>query len=151
VCTESFVPLAADPLTWRDHLMSRRKGLPMPDATKTQAEQGALSAAISNEMVHLLRDYTGRGPVKARTTIDENLVVCVLGDALTKSERSLVEHGHDRHVLRGRRVIQGTMEDDAIGLVERLTDREVLAFMSNNHIDPDLGVEIFILAPVESD
>jgi uncharacterized protein YbcI len=123
----------------------------MPDATKPQAEHGALSSAISNGMVGLLRDYTGRGPVRARTTIDENLVVCVLGDALTKSEQSLVEHGHDKHVLRGRRVIQGTMEEDAIGLVEKLTDREVVAFMSNNHIDPDLGVEIFILAPLDSD
>jgi uncharacterized protein YbcI len=123
----------------------------MPDTIDVTARDGVLAAAISDGIVGLLRDYTGRGPVKARTTIDENLIVCVVGDALTKSEQSLVEHGRDKHVLHGRRVIQGTMEGDAISLVEALTDREVLAFMSNNHIDPDLGVEIFILAPIETE
>jgi hypothetical protein len=39
------------------------------------------------------------------------------------------------------------LEDEAITLVEELTDRDVVAFMSNNHVDPDLAVEIFILAP----
>ena len=43
------------------------------------------------------------------------------------------------------------MEDDAISLVEELTDREVVAFMSNNHIDPDLAVEIFVLAPLAAE
>jgi hypothetical protein len=44
--------------------------------------------------------------------------------------------------------MQKTLADDAISMVERLTERTVLAFMSNNHVDPDLGVEIFLLAPV---
>jgi hypothetical protein len=32
--------------------------------------------------------------------------------------------------------------------VEELTDRGVVACTSNHHIDPDLAVEIFVLAPV---
>jgi uncharacterized protein YbcI len=68
---------------------------------------GALAAAISNGMVGLMHRYTGRGPVRARTTIDENLVVCVLGDTLTKAEQHLVEAGRRKLVLRGRRAIQG--------------------------------------------
>jgi hypothetical protein len=31
--------------------------------------------------------------------------------------------------------------------VEKLTDRKVIAFMSDNHIDPDLGIESFVLEP----
>jgi hypothetical protein len=31
--------------------------------------------------------------------------------------------------------------------IERLTGRRVIAFISANHIDPDLTVETFILAP----
>jgi uncharacterized protein YbcI len=31
--------------------------------------------------------------------------------------------------------------------IEQLTGRKVLAFMSANHIDPDLAVELFILEP----
>jgi uncharacterized protein YbcI len=108
---------------------------------------GVLAAAISNGIVGLMHEYTGRGPVRARTTIDENLVVCVLGDALTKAERSLAEAGHQQTVLRGRRAMQSTLAGDAISLVQDVTSRRVVAFMSNNHIDPDLGVEIFVLAP----
>jgi hypothetical protein len=36
-------------------------------------------------------------------------------------------------------------------MVEELTDRDVVAFLSNNHIDPDLAVEIFVLAPIATD
>ena len=125
--------------------------MPGPGMTQQHTRSGTQAAAISTGLVSLLREYTGRGPVRARTTIDENMVVCVLGLTLTKSEQSLVEAGREKLVLRGRRAIQETMEDDARSLVEELTDRDVVAFMSNNHIDPDLAVETFILAPVATD
>jgi uncharacterized protein YbcI len=119
----------------------------MAGSTEGEVRHGVLAAAISNGIVGLMHEYTGRGPVRARTTIDESLVVCILGDALTTAERHLVDGGRGKVVLRGRRAIQSTLSADAIKLVEDLTDRKVLAFMSNNHIDPDIGVEIFILAP----
>ena len=40
-----------------------------------------------------------------------------------------------------------TMRDDLVAIVERRLGRTVLAFMSQNHIDPDLAVEVFILEP----
>ncbi len=39
------------------------------------------------------------------------------------------------------------MSQDLIALVEGQIDRKVVAFMSNNNIDPDLSVEIFMLSP----
>ncbi len=39
------------------------------------------------------------------------------------------------------------MRDDLIRLVESELDRKVVAFMSQNHIDPDLAVEEFVLEP----
>ena len=39
------------------------------------------------------------------------------------------------------------MAEEAISVIEELTGRHVAAFMSNNHIDPDLAVEIFVLQP----
>ncbi len=122
----------------------------MPGTTDRTVGHGVLAAAISNGMVGLMHRYTGRGPVRARTTIDENLVVCVLGDALTKAEQQLVEAGREKVVLRGRRAIQGALAEDAINMVEGLTGRDVVAFMSNNHIDPDLGIETFVLAPIDA-
>ncbi len=120
----------------------------MPSTPDEVEGTGAVSAAISNGLVGLLHRLTGRGPTKARTTISDDLVVCVLGATLTHGEQTLVEQGNEKLVLRARRAFQEAMEDDAVHLVEELMDRDVVAFMSNNHIDPDLAVEIFVLAPV---
>jgi uncharacterized protein YbcI len=68
-------------------------------------------------------------------------------DTLTKAERSLVADGKQEEVLRGRHSLQRTMRGDLVAAVERLTGREVVAFMSDNHVDPDLACEIFVLGP----
>jgi uncharacterized protein YbcI len=123
----------------------------MSSTTPEVAGRGALTAAISNSMVGLLHHYTGRGPTRARTTIDENIVVCVMGATLTKGEQSLVADGKHEVVLHSRRAFQDTMQADAIIAVQELTGRRVVAFMSTNHIDPDLAVEVFILESVAGD
>ena len=100
-------------------------------------------------MVGLLRDYTGRGPTKARTAIHDDLVTCVMQDTLTKGEQSLVERGEGETVLNTRRLYQALMREDATKGVEQILERRVTAFMSDNHIDPDLAVETWVLAPGE--
>ncbi len=122
----------------------------MPGSNVDAIGRGALTAAISNAMVGLLHHYTGRGPTRARTTLGDDLIVCVLGATLTKGEQTLVEAGRHEIVLHARRAFQETMRVDAIDAVQRLSGRRVLAFMSENHIDPDVAVEVFILEPVES-
>jgi hypothetical protein len=42
------------------------------------------------------------------------------------------------------------MRDDLVALVERETERKVIGFMSDNHIDPDMAVEVFVLEPVSN-
>jgi uncharacterized protein YbcI len=103
------------------------------------------AAMISTSAVRILREYTGRGPTKAKTLINENLVTIVLADTLTKGERKLVENGHSERVVELRHDYQNVMQDDLIALVERQLDRKVIAF-----IDPDLAVEVFVLDPVEA-
>ncbi len=97
--------------------------------------------------MRLLRDYTGRGPTQAYTTITDSHVVVVLRDALLKAERSLVKDGHADAVIDMRRRFQRTMKTDLVAAIETNTGREVLAFLSDHHIDPDIAVEIFILKP----
>lgn len=105
------------------------------------------SAAISNAVVRLLAESTGRGPTQARTTIDRDLVAVVLADTLTKGERYLVDNGRIEHVLEMRRGYQDAMKDECSAAVEEITGRKVVAFMSANNVDPDIAVEIFILEP----
>jgi uncharacterized protein YbcI len=116
-----------------------------------ELETGPRAAAISNAMVQLLHAYTGRGPTRARTTISDDLIVCVLADTLTKSELKLVDAGEERLVLEERSTFQRLMREQAIGAVESLSGRTVKAFMSNNHIDPDVAVETFVLEPASGD
>ena len=114
------------------------------DASPAQGEQ---ASTISRRAVQLLLDYTGRGPTKAKTLFNHDIVVIVLEDALTKGERKLAELGKTAHVLETRREYQEAMRPDLIELVESVTDRKVNAFMSANHVDPDAAAEVFLLEP----
>jgi uncharacterized protein YbcI len=104
-------------------------------------------AMISTAAVQILHEYTGRGPTKAKTLINDDLVTIVLADTLTAGERKLVETGRSDRVIQLRHDFQDVMQDDLVALVERQLDRKVVAFMSQNHIDPDLAVEVFVLEP----
>jgi uncharacterized protein YbcI len=106
---------------------------------------GSRAAAISTLVVRLVSDYTGRGPTKARTYFADDLVTVVLRDTLTKGERSLVRDGKGDLVLNVRLAFQRTMRDDLVAGIEELTGRKVLAFLSSNHMDPDIAIESFVL------
>ena len=116
--------------------------------TDRRESAGELSAAISNAVVGALARTTGRGPTKAKTTLGVNGVFVVLQDTLTVGEQTLNQAGEGRAVLYLRRRWQAVMEADVSREVEALTGRKVVGFMSDNHIDPDLAVEVFILEPV---
>jgi uncharacterized protein YbcI len=113
--------------------------------------RGEQAAAISNLIVKLVNEYTGRGPTKARTHINEDVITVVLQDTLTKGERSLVRDGKEELVLNGRTAFQQTMRADLVAGLEAITGRTVRAFLSANHIDPDIAVECFVLDSVPAD
>jgi uncharacterized protein YbcI len=108
---------------------------------------GELAAEISRTVVRALSETTGRGPTKAKTTIGENGVFVVLQDTLTHGERTLSDAGEGKVVLDLRRRWQAIMQADVSREIEELTGRKVIGFMSDNHIDPDLAVEVFVLEP----
>jgi uncharacterized protein YbcI len=123
---------------------------PAPLAAPDIRPTGTLSAAISNAVVGLLHDYTGRGPTRARTTIGADTVVVTLRDSLTKAERTLADRGQSTEVLAMRRAFQDTMRADLIAAVEGLTGRTVEAFLSDNLHEPDVAVEVFLMQPHDS-
>jgi uncharacterized protein YbcI len=118
--------------------------------SSSQAERpqgGQLASAISNQVVRVMSEYTGRGPTRARTYVHDDLISVVVQDTLTKGERSLVSDGKAEAVMRMRKEFQDTMSRDLIAAVEDLTGRTVIAFFSGNHIEPDAALESFLLAP----
>jgi len=114
-------------------------------AAEDRHGRGLLSAGISRAVVGLFSQHTGRGPTKARTTIDGELIVVLLHNSMTHAERSLVDAGRHAEVLQMRRTFQETMRESLVTAVEELTDRTVVSFMSANDIDPDAAAEIFVM------
>ena len=110
---------------------------------------GKLATAISSMVVQVLRQYTGRGPTRSRTYLNGELISVVLQGTLSQAERALVADGKSDLVLSNRRAFQSIMRADLIAGIEELTGRTVIAFLSDNSIDPDVKVKSFVLAPTE--
>ena len=74
----------------------------------------------------------------------------VLQDTLTRGEQTLADAGQSETALDLRHRWQMIMKKDVSREIEELTGRKVIGFMSDNHIDPDLAVEVFVLEPLPS-
>ncbi|MGA2927935.1 MAG: Na-translocating system protein MpsC family protein [Solirubrobacteraceae bacterium] len=85
------------------------------------APGASLHVALSNAIVKLLREYTGRRPTKAVTTIRENVVVVIFEQTLTKGEQVLVRLGRSEHVLELRREFQEAMREQSSAIMAELT------------------------------
>lgn len=121
----------------------------MQERPSPRLHGGALLSAISNAIVGIQRESIGRGPTSARAIIAEDVVIVLMRETLTKAEHTLAANGQRELVRQMRHRFQETMRNDMVAAVEGLTGRTVTAFMSTNHIDPDMGCEIFVLAPAE--
>ena len=108
---------------------------------------GELSSEISTKFVQLLKQFSGKGPTQCRTYYDGDLVTVVLRGGYTAAEGTLFEDGKWLDVRAARHAFQDTMEGRFTAELERLTGRQVHAFMSASHQSPDLQVEIFVLEP----
>ena len=105
------------------------------------------AAAIADRMVQLTHQYTGRGPTKARTTLNTNLVVVLFQDTLTKGEQNLVAAGQLEAVHAMRRTFSEVMGPEAIALVSDVLHRDVIAFMSDMDPKANVAVMVFVLEP----
>jgi uncharacterized protein YbcI len=109
---------------------------------------GALLEAVTAAMVELHERYHHRTPVTAKTQLlGDDLLVCVLGGVYTDVEKTMIELQKTTVVQETRSDFQAAMQHKFISTVQRLSGRDVLAFISNSHVGPDLEVEIFVLAP----
>jgi uncharacterized protein YbcI len=107
---------------------------------------GALLSAISNGIVALLREHYGRGPMKAKTYALDDIIVCVLrGSGFTPIERTMMDSGEPERVVAMREDFQRLMAKRYTELIEEMTDRKVVAFLSQAHVEPDLTLEVFFV------
>ncbi|MHB8241968.1 MAG: Na-translocating system protein MpsC family protein [Solirubrobacteraceae bacterium] len=114
-------------------------------------DQGATLAAVSRRIVGLLKEHYGKGPTKARTYYSGDLVVVLLSGGYTQAERTLIEEGRSRAVMDLRAELQEVMNERFRQVIEEELQREVIAFMSAGHHDPDYNAEVFVLASRETE
>jgi uncharacterized protein YbcI len=112
---------------------------------------GKLLATISNRVVAILRDHYGRGPMKAKTyALDDLIVVVMRGSGFTALEKTIMDSGEPDRVVAMRHDFQRVMTRRFTETIEELTGRNVVAFLSQAHVEPDITMEIFFIdGPLE--
>jgi uncharacterized protein YbcI len=112
------------------------------------AEKGAVgetAGEISARVAGLLRGPSGGGATNAKTVISSDLVLVTLSDCLTTAETKIVAAGQADLVIRARSMLYDGIRDEATAIVEELTDRQVIAYLTAQHADPDLAILVFYL------
>jgi uncharacterized protein YbcI len=121
-----------------------------PDTIQsTPGTHGDVLTAISDGMVALLKEFYGRGPTRAKSYYQDDLVVCVLRGGFSRVEETLLEGGRGLAVIQQRMEFQEVMRERFTGVIEDATGRQVIGFMSGNQQHPDLMCEVFILGPTD--
>lgn len=108
---------------------------------------GEVLARISTGMAQLHTRYYGKGPTKTKTYLVDDTIICLLEEGFTTVERTLIDGGRGEAVHEIRRTFQQAMEEQFTAVVEEATGRKVRAYLSQVHVNPDIAVELFMLAP----
>src|SRR5665811_1792856 len=98
----------------------------------TPRTHGDVLTAISDGMVALLKEFYGRGPTRAKSYYQDDLVVCVLRGGFSRVEQTLLEGGRGATVIQQRMEFQELMRERFEDVIEAATGRAVIGFMSGN-------------------
>jgi uncharacterized protein YbcI len=116
------------------------------DATPAPLKGGQLLAAISNRIVAMLREHYGRAPINAKTYVLDDMIIVVLrGSGFIPLEQTIMDSGEPERVLAMREDFRRVMADRFQQVIEELTGRNVVAFVSRGHVEPDITMEIFFI------
>jgi uncharacterized protein YbcI len=117
-----------------------------PVGSSSPLAGGRLLAAISTSIVRILRDHYGRGPMRAKTyVLDDIIVVVMRGSGFTPLEQTIMDSGQPERVIAMREDFQHVMAERYKQTIGELTGRTVLAFLSQAHVEPDITMEIFFV------
>jgi uncharacterized protein YbcI len=111
----------------------------------TRTASSGVNKRVARAVVQIHRECVGRGPDGIAAFFHRNVLVVVLRGVMSKAEQTIAESGRHDAVLRIRAEFQATMRADLVAAVEDVTGRTVLAVMSDDHVDPDMAVDVFVL------
>jgi uncharacterized protein YbcI len=113
----------------------------------TDVTQGGALAAVSNALVSAMKRLYGKGPLKARSYLNDDYLFCVMEGGLTRSEQTLIDSGEEQLVRKVRLRYQEVVSEELTGAVERIIGRKVVSYHSQILFSPTVVVEIFVLEP----
>jgi uncharacterized protein YbcI len=108
--------------------------------------EGQLLEEISRRIVQLYKESYGRGPTKARTYWQGDVITVVVRGGFTPDERTLREAGRGEAVLEHRVQFHEAMRTRFKNEVEQLTGRAVLGVMGGVQVEePEMAAQVFVL------
>lgn len=105
---------------------------------------------VTNRIIQIFAEYTGKGPERGKSFANDDLLVTVLGGALTDLEETLLAQGRAELVRHIRLELEHEMREPLMGVVAELTGRRVADYSSQLLVDARLLVELFMLEAPES-
>jgi uncharacterized protein YbcI len=109
----------------------------------TSRTKGQIEGRISDAMVKLHRERTGRGPTQARTYLVEDLVIVRLQEVLTPAERQLTGNPHGQSLVKQfHQQMYEIGRKDLEKIVEEATGAKVLNL--HNDVSTKSGEQIAI-------
>jgi uncharacterized protein YbcI len=119
---------------------------------ETHDDQRGLLMQVSNELVRLYKTQFGRGPTRVRSDwAGPDALITTLEDSLTPAERNMVALGEHHRLRDTRMFFQYAFEKEFCDVAERLTGRQVRAFVSGIDTQRDVSSEIFYFHPRSDD
>lgn len=84
--------------------------------------------------------------MKAKTYVLDDIVVVVMrGSGFTALEQTIMDSGEPKRVIAMREDFQRVMAERYTQVIRELTGRNVVAFLSQAHVEPDITMEIFFM------
>jgi len=91
--------------------------------------------AISDGLVALLKEFYGRGPTRAKSYFEDDLVVCVLRGGFSRVEQTLLDGGRGPAVIHQRMEFQDVMRQRFEAVIEDATGQRVFILATTDLID----------------
>jgi uncharacterized protein YbcI len=106
------------------------------------ASEEALRVEISDALVAIWIRYSGKSPIDARTEIHDNVVTCVLVDAVSDYDAALEKQS----AFSGAgRLTDATYKSEVAAKIADLMGRPVTSLISSHDLDTNAATETFTL------
>jgi uncharacterized protein YbcI len=126
----------------------RKQETTVLDDEDSERPTGGQLREITRAMISIYKEQFGRGPRNAHSHYaGPNIIICVLEGTHTPVENTLVRIGEEQRLQDIRQLFQSTTEQTFRSIVEEITGRKTIGFMSGNDVTNDMASEIFVFEP----